>query len=270
MVGYVHGYDKAASNRLNDQANALSHLIHGGTRYGENEIVLEVGCGVGSQTTTLTTNNPKTHFVAYDISEASLEKARVRLADRADQVRFERADINALPCKNSTFDHAFVCFVLEHLSDPGSALREVIRVTRPGGTVTVIEGDHGSVLMHPESEDARAAIACQVALQARSGGNAMIGRTLYPLMASSDLTNVRVQPHLIYADGRRPELAEDFTRRTFTDMVAGVRQDAIDAHLIDVDTFDRGVAALRRSSGRTGTFSYTFFKGTAEVPVETP
>ncbi|MEL7128356.1 MAG: methyltransferase domain-containing protein [Pseudomonadota bacterium] len=266
MPGYVHGYDGAANDRLNDQAKALSDRIHGDVRFGEDELVLEVGCGVGSQTAMLAANNPKTRFVASDISEASLETAQTRLAASSDRVRFQRADINALPFKDNMFDHAFICFVLEHLPDPSAALQEVARVTRPGGTLTVIEGDHGSVLIYPESEDARAAIACQVALQAKSGGNAMIGRSLYPLMVNSGLIDVSVAPRLIYADGGHPTLAEDFTCRTFTEMIAGVRQDALNANMIDDKQFDRGIAALRKAAGPKGTFSYTFFRGFGAVP----
>ena len=44
----------------------------------------------------------------------------------------------------------------------------------------MIEGDHGSAYFHPDSAAARAAIACQVELQARAGGDALIGRQLYP------------------------------------------------------------------------------------------
>lgn len=50
MNTYVHGYDNSAGERLDDQADALVRLIHDGTKYLENERVLEVGCGVGSQT----------------------------------------------------------------------------------------------------------------------------------------------------------------------------------------------------------------------------
>jgi len=40
---------------------------------------------------------------------------------------------------------------------------------KPGGTITVIEGDHGSTCFHPDSEPAREAIACQVRLQRHAG-----------------------------------------------------------------------------------------------------
>ena len=56
-----------------------------------------------------------------------------------------------MPSGPESFDHVFVCFVLEHLTRPAEALIILRRLLRPGGTITVIEGDHGSTYFHPES-----------------------------------------------------------------------------------------------------------------------
>src|SRR5207247_3906953 len=90
--------------------------------------------------------------------------------------------LDAPPAAAESFEHVFVCFVLEHLSDPIAALRLVKQLLKPGGSVTVFEGDHGSAYFHPHSEIAHRAIACQVELQRRAGGNACIGRQLYPIL----------------------------------------------------------------------------------------
>lgn len=47
---------------------------------------------------------------------------------------------------------------------------------KPGGTITVIAGDHGSTYFHPDSQAAREVIASQVTLQRLAGGDALIGR----------------------------------------------------------------------------------------------
>ena len=47
---YVHGYGAREGERLLDQANALSSLLHHDTRYPPGSRVLEAGCGVGAQT----------------------------------------------------------------------------------------------------------------------------------------------------------------------------------------------------------------------------
>ena len=139
--------------------------------------------------------------------------------------------------------------------------RALAALVRPGGTVTVIEGDHGSAYFHPDSAAARAAIDCQVQLQAGAGGDALIGRRVYPLMVEAGLTGVHVSPRMVYVDAGHPELVDGFTRKTFTAMVEGVRDQAIEAGLIDPGTFDAGVRDLHRTTEPDGTFSYTFFKG---------
>ena len=60
------------------------------------------------------------------------------------------------------------------------------RLLRPGGTITVIEGDHGSAYFHPDGPAAHAAIRCQIELQRRAGRNSLIGRQLYPRTTEAD------------------------------------------------------------------------------------
>ena len=155
-MAYVHGYDAQANLRLQDQADALCELLHADTRYPAGSRVLEAGCGVGSQTITLARSSPDARIVSVDVSAASLAEAGKRAeAAGITNVEFRQADIFALPFAPASFDHVFVCFVLEHLSRPLEALRVLKGLLRPGGSITVIEGDHGSTYFHPESEAAR-------------------------------------------------------------------------------------------------------------------
>lgn len=258
---YVHGYDKRENLRLNDQATTLEVLLHGDTTYSTGSTVLEAGCGVGAQTVTLARNSPGARITSIDISAESVSEAERRTREAGlTNVTFRTADIFALPAGFPVFDHVFVCFVLEHLTDPVAALRILQRHLKPGGTITVIEGDHGSVAMYPESEAAHQAIGCQVELQRRAGGNAMIGRQLFPLLEQAGYRDVRVSPRMVYVDGSRPDLADGFTRKTFTAMIEGVRAPALAAGLASPAEFDQGIAGLRRAAERDGVFCYTFFK----------
>ncbi len=265
MVGkYLHGYTSRESQRLQDQAWVLAELLHFDTIYPAGHRVLEAGCGVGAQTVFLAGNSPEAFFVAVDISESSLLHAkRSAETNGLGNVQFEIQDVNALTYKNSSFDHVFVCFLLEHMIDPIKTLLELKRVLKEGGTMTVIEGDHGSAYFHPDSEAARKAISCQVMIQARAGGNSNIGRSLHPLMVRAGFENPNVTPRLIYADDSRPALAEGFTKNTFIAMIKGVRDKVASEGILDLETFDQGIDDLYRTAEPGGTFSYTFFKGQA-------
>jgi SAM-dependent methyltransferase len=259
---YVHGYHGRENERLRDQAGTLVDLLHSDTAYPDGSLVLEAGCGVGAQTVTLAVRSPGARFTSIDVSADSIAEARRRV-DRAGvaNVEFRQADIFDLPFAPASFDHVFVCFVLEHLSRPVEALTILGRLLRPGGSMTVIEGDHGSAYFHPDSPAAHAAIQCQVELQRAAGGDALIGRQVYPLMLEAGLDAVHVSPRMVYVDASRPDLVDGFTRKTFTAMIEGIREPALAAGLIDPAGFDAGVRALHRTTEADGVFCYTFFKG---------
>ncbi|HEX9719233.1 MAG TPA: methyltransferase domain-containing protein [Ramlibacter sp.] len=258
---YVHGYDPREALRLQDQATTLVELLHSDTAYPAGHTVLEAGCGVGAQTVTLARNSPNASITSIDLSETSLAKARAAVqAAGVTNVTLRRADIFELPFAPASFDHIFVCFVLEHLARPVQALQALKGVLKPGGSITAIEGDHGSAYFHPDSAFARRAVQCLVELQGRAGGNALIGRTLYPLLSEAGFEGVRVSPRMVYVDSSKPELVEGFTRRTFTAMVEGVRQLSISNGLASEASFDRGIADLNRTAEVDGVFCYTFFK----------
>lgn len=258
---YVHGYSDRERARLLDQAATLSDLLHHDTRYAPGASVLEAGCGVGAQTVTLARNSPGARFTSVDVSPRSLEVARARLRDASlGNVTLQQADLFDLPFPEESFDHVFVCFVLEHLSRPAEALANLRTRLKPGGTLTVIEGDHGSTFFHPDDADARRAVECLVTLQARAGGNSLIGRQLFPLVSGAGLRDVRVSPRMVYVDASRPDWVEGFTRNTFTAMVEGVREQALGAGLVEPEAWARGIAGLERAAEPDGVFCYTFFK----------
>ncbi|WP_460442748.1 L-histidine N(alpha)-methyltransferase [Amycolatopsis stemonae] len=254
---YVHGYTAPEARRLGDQADALAELLHDGTAYPAGSRVLEVGCGVGAQTGHLVARSPDAHLTAVDISADSLSQARARISA---PVEWRRADLFAL---DGEYDHLFVCFVLEHLPDPGKALTHLKTLLRPGGTITVIEGDHGSAFFHPRSDHAQAAIDCLIRLQAGAGGDGLIGRRLYPLLAEAGFDDVKVEPRTVYADASKPGLVTGFTRDTFTAMVEGIGETAVAQKLTTAREWARGIADLYRTTREYGTFHYTFFKATA-------
>lgn len=262
---YVHGYHPRESTRLQDQAATLVDLLHCDTSYPPGSLVLEAGCGVGAQTLPLAQNSPASTIIALEISRPSAAEARGRAeAAGIGNVRVLQGDIFSLPFRKASFDHLFVCFVLEHLPRPVEALMILKEFIKPGGTITAIEGDHGSAYFHPDSPAARRAIGCQVKLQERAGGNAMIGRQLYPLLVRAGFAEVCVSPRMVYADGSRHSMADGFTRRTFTAMIEGVREAALAAGLMGELEFDSGVADLYRTAEEDGVFCYTFFKATGK------
>lgn len=264
MPPYVHGYSAQEATRLKDQAATLADLLYGDLSYPEGALVLEAGCGTGCQTVLLAAANPQARFISLDRSPTSLAAAQQAVAARGlTNVELRQGDIFALPFADRSFDHIFLCFVLEHLADPAGALVGLHRLLRPGGTLTVIEGDHGSFACFPETAAARATVDCLVRLQASLGGDALIGRRLFPLLVEAGFRLPRVEPRPVYVDGSRPDLIEGFCRHTFIAMVQGVRGPVLEQGWMDARTWDQGIAAMAAAAA-AGTFCYTFYKAVAQ------
>ena len=263
-MSYVHGYDLDETVRLQDQADTLVDLLHADTAYPDGSRVLEAGCGVGAQTITLARRSPGAQFLSVDISETSLaHAAKTAAAAGLTNVSFQCMDLFDLTAMDETFDHVFVCFVLEHLRDPVGILTSLKGVLKPGGSLTVIEGDHGSTYFHPECDAAKAVVQSQITLQARAGGDALVGRRLYPLIREAGFGQVRVSPRMVYVDSSKPALVDGFTRRTFTAMIEGVKEEAVASGLLSDSEFNKGIKGLLRTAEPDGVFCYTFFKATA-------
>jgi SAM-dependent methyltransferase len=261
---YVHGRSGREAERLHDQARTLEGLLHHDTRYPAGQHILEAGCGVGAQTGILAWNSPGAIFTAVDLSGASLRQAQARVErEGCTNVRLVQADLYHLPFRTGTFDHVFVCFLLEHLPDPVLALDLLKKTLKPGGSITVIEGDHGSAFFHPDSVDARQTILSLVSVQRQMEGNALIGRELYTLLKDAGFCDIRVAPRTAYVDDRSTSEQRDGFKKTFIHMVEGVREQVMKDGLMDEKTWEKGIRDLYRTAEPGGTFCYTFFKGTA-------
>ncbi len=95
--------------------------------------VLEVGCGEGIVLDYLGRRTTGTRFEGLELDAAALEEARARCPDTS----FARGDVCELPFRSGAFDLVVCLEVLEHLPDPGRALREVRRVSRQGCLLSV-------------------------------------------------------------------------------------------------------------------------------------
>ncbi len=260
---YIHGRSKREAERLSDQADTLTRILHHDTRYPHGCRVLEAGCGVGAQTAILSAHSPGATITSVEISPESLRIARWRMRElHIKTVDLVNGDIFTLPFRESAFDHIFVCFVLEHLHNPRSALLKLRSLLKTGGTITIIEGDHGSTFFHPDSPFAQETIRTLITLQAEKGGDACIGRRLYPLMKEAGFSDAAVSERMVYVDAGKPDLVEGFTRKTFIAMVEGVREEALARGLVSQTAWEKGIADLERTTEADGTFCYTFFKGT--------
>jgi SAM-dependent methyltransferase len=262
MARYVHGYSERESRRLNDQSEILEELLHEDTAYRAGSRVLEAGCGVGAQTAILARRSPEARFVSIDVSRESLEKARARVEEQGlVNVSIQLHDIMHLPFQQDSFDHVFVCFVLEHLEAPETALAHLKRVLRPGGSITAIEGDHGSCFWHPETPDSRRVWNSFIRVQTDLGHDPLIGRRLCPLLIDAGFKLMHSSPRWVWGDAKHERLLDGMVNSIIVPMVQTGKARALELELIDEQTWERGTADIERTGvPPRGTFFYTWFK----------
>ena len=100
------------------------------------EAYLDAGCGDGRFLAALPSLGPVPgRVVGSDISARILETARETARRAGVEPELVRANLEALPFPNGSFDVTLCSQVIEHLEEPKLGLRELARVLRPGGTL---------------------------------------------------------------------------------------------------------------------------------------
>lgn len=148
---YVHGHAESVlrSHSWRTAANSAAYLLPQ-LRAGLD--LLDVGCGVGTVTADLAALVAPGRVVGVDASRAALDAAAATAQAAGVAVTFEVAEATALPFEDASFDVVHAHQVLQHLPDPVAALREMRRVTRPGGVVAVRDADYAAMTWYPPSE----------------------------------------------------------------------------------------------------------------------
>lgn len=147
---YTHGHEVStlASHGARTAANSAAYLLK---HLSAGMSVLDVGCGPGTITLDLARIVAPGKVVGIENVEAPLQAARAEAAARGDvTTEFQLADVMALPFEDASFDVVHAHQVLQHLTDPVAALREMARVCKPGGWVAARDADYAAMSWYPE------------------------------------------------------------------------------------------------------------------------
>jgi ubiquinone/menaquinone biosynthesis C-methylase UbiE len=148
---YTHGHADSVlqSHRWRTVENSAAYLAPH-LRPGLD--VLDVGCGPGTITVDLAERVAPGRVTGLDVSADPLEEARALAQARGVAVRFEVGNVYALEAPDDSFDVVHAHQVLQHLTDPVAALREMARVCRPGGVLAVRDVDYATFVWWPDDE----------------------------------------------------------------------------------------------------------------------
>lgn len=145
---YIHGHPEPVlrSHRWRTAENSAAYLL---PHLASTDDLLDVGCGPG--TITLDLARRVGRAVGVDAAADVVDEAATVASREAPERRpeFRVADLYNLPFDDDSFDVVHAHQVLQHLTDPVAALREMARVARPGAVLAVRDSDYGAFTWSP-------------------------------------------------------------------------------------------------------------------------
>jgi ubiquinone/menaquinone biosynthesis C-methylase UbiE len=215
---YTHGHAPAtvrqhARRTVEEAAAFLLPQLHPGMR------LLDVGCGPGSITRGLAERLAPGQVIGLDLSSETLVAARQDAVARGlANLRYEEGSVYRLPFPDASFDVVFAHQVLQHLREPGTALREMLRVVRDGGLIAVRDVDWGTVSYWPADPWIDRFVDVHFKTWYRNGGEPRMGRKLRALFNAAAVTDLQITASLwCYATpAETVEWGESYAERLLT------------------------------------------------------
>ncbi|KAI8978733.1 methyltransferase type 11 [Trametes punicea] len=177
---YTHGHHESVlrSHSWRTAQNSAAYLL---PHLKPDMTLLDMGCGPGTITVDFATLLPEGHVTGLDIPDSDvLDKARAHADERGvKNISFISGDANALPFPDATFDVVHAHQVLQHVGDPVQVLKEMRRVTKPGGIVATRETDFSGMIWFPEMEGLHEWCEGYTKVARANGGEPDAGRRLH-------------------------------------------------------------------------------------------
>jgi SAM-dependent methyltransferase len=203
---YTHGHHESVlrSHRWRTAENSAAYLL---PHLKPHMRILDVGCGPGTISAGLAGYVPHGHVTALDAAPDIVEQARQFAAGTgAANMSFAVGDVYALDYPDATFCVTHAHQVLQHLGDPVKALREMRRVTKPGGIVAVRDADYGAMSWYPRFPVLEAWRALYEKVARANGGEPDAARRLHVWAKAAGLGDLAISSsNWTYASPRERE-----------------------------------------------------------------
>lgn len=158
----------------------------------EDHIVLDAGCGIGIDAIQMATMVGQSgHVFGIDLSQEMIASSKTNAASLNLPLTFRQGSIYQLEFEENLFDRCRADKTFQHLTDPRAALKELIRVTKPGGKIIIADPDHDSLIIDTPFTDVNHRFARFRSDRMSQGG---IAHQLYGICKELGLVKVNMQP----------------------------------------------------------------------------
>jgi len=188
VTTYTHGHAEAVlrSHRWRTAENSAAHLL---PHLHDDQRLLDVGSGPGTITADLA--RLVGEVVAVEMNDAAADLTRAELERQGvTNATVVVGDVHALDLDDDEFDVVHAHQVLQHVADPVGALREMLRVTRPGGVVAARDSDYGHFSWYPPTEGLDRWLELYDGAARANGGEPDAGRMLLAWAHAAGATDV--------------------------------------------------------------------------------
>ena len=207
MSTYFHGYTTTEFQRLQEQAEFLAPEIYPGLHLPQHGQLLEIGCGVGAQTRILSRLYPNVSICSLDRNAEEIARAGdwlERHPQLKDTIRFVCSEFENWQTE-TPFDAAFICWVLEHVPDPGALLKHAALQLRSGASIHITEVQNNSLFVYPRNAAFEKYWQVYNQRQLDLEGNPFVGARMRHWLKDAGFESIEVQAHLMLRDQTQPE-----------------------------------------------------------------
>ncbi len=187
---YTHGHAESVlrSHRTRTAENSAGYLLPH-LRPGLD--LLDIGSGPGTITVGLAERVAPGRVTAVEVTEQAVAITRAEAERRGAQtVSVVMGDVHDLRLPSGSFDVVHAHQVLQHVAGPVAALREMMRVGRPGGVVAVRDGDYSGFTWYPELPGLERWRELYQAAARANGGEPDAGRRLLAWAHAAGATSI--------------------------------------------------------------------------------
>ena len=239
---YIHGYspeEQARLGRMNDLLNraALPELRLSGA-----ENILDVGSGMGHFTRAMAQKAAS----VLGIEHSAIQLNTAIESASAHNITYRQGDARDLPLQSGEwgiFDLSYARFLLEHVANPLSVVQQMVKATRPGGRIVLVDDDHATFLPSPEPPGFHLIWTAYCQTFERIGCDPYIGRRLTVLLHEAGAKPHRAT-HLFFG-GCQGTTEIDIVSNNLIILLQQAKMQIVSAQLLDAFTFDTCIDHLR-------------------------